>query len=217
MSPYKLDASLKLNENSEWLRRRQGLALPVLPPMIPDARKYFFMNIRVYLVVSAKDGKVKVDHETFAREWNRTADGKSRFYITTKILASYSKAWAQANNIRASQEVISDYLEHVACSADVFAALHLSFLEFLSGKPLHTYPQTGVIELDDSSSSIVPPSLSIDLSISSIVPPEVRRFTSSGSLITPSASASLPDYAPNSTMDIVLTSVPQQVGPYFDM
>ncbi len=224
MSPYKLNSSLKLNENNEWLRQRQGLALPVLSPTTPEARKYFFTNIREYLVVSSRDGKVNVDHESFARKWNRTADGRSRFYITTEILASYSKAWAKANNIRASQEIISDQLERITRSADVFAASHLSFPEFLSGKSLHTYPQAGVIELDDSNSLIVPSSLSINLSVSSVVP-EIRPLTvtSSEPLNMLSASISRLGIALSSSMDIDSISVPprvdddSQMGSYFDV
>ncbi|PBK83312.1 hypothetical protein ARMGADRAFT_1089425 [Armillaria gallica] len=224
MSPYKLDSSLKLNENNEWLRRRQGLALPVLPPTTPEARKYFFTNIREYLVVSSRDGKVNVDHESFARKWNQTADGRSRFYITTEILASYSKAWAKANNIRASQEIISDQLERITRSADVFAASHLSFPEFLSGKSLHTYPQAGVIELDDSNSLIVPSSLSINLSVSSVVP-EIRPLTVTSSEPLNMLSASIPrlGIAPSSSMDIDPISMPprvdddSQMGSYFDV
>ncbi|KAK0221579.1 hypothetical protein IW262DRAFT_1459842 [Armillaria fumosa] len=198
MSPYQpnSDTSIKLNKNNEWLRQRQGLALPVLPSTTLEAQKYFFTNIREYLVVSSRDGK--------------TADGKSHFYITTEILASYSKAWAKANNIHASQEVISNQLKDITCSTDVFAAPHLPFPEFLSGNSSHTYPQAGVIELDNSSSLVVPPSLSVNLLVSLVVP-EVQPFTSSEPLNTLSASILGLDIAPSSPMDIDSNHIPPRV------
>ena len=50
MEPYGAAASAQypLNSADDWLRKRQGLALPVLPPTTPEARKYFFSKIREF-------------------------------------------------------------------------------------------------------------------------------------------------------------------------
>jgi hypothetical protein len=44
MQPYSRDtaALFPLNASNDWLRRRQCLALPILPPNSPIARQYFF-------------------------------------------------------------------------------------------------------------------------------------------------------------------------------
>jgi hypothetical protein len=44
MEPYGTAAITQypLNLADDWLRKRQGLALPVLPPTTHEARKYFF-------------------------------------------------------------------------------------------------------------------------------------------------------------------------------
>ncbi|KAK0231398.1 hypothetical protein IW262DRAFT_1292297 [Armillaria fumosa] len=72
-----------------------------------------------------------------------------------------SKAWAKANNICASQEVMLNQLKDITHSADVFAALHLPFPEFLLGKSSHTYPQAGVIKLACSASISLDKSFSL--------------------------------------------------------
>jgi hypothetical protein len=115
MEPYSETAAntFKLNSNDDWLRKRQGLALPVLPPTTPEARKYFFTKIRKFLEIATDDKKKNVDFEAFAQEWNRTADGKERFYVTCEVLSAYAKTWEKSNNAHASQELISSQLKEV--------------------------------------------------------------------------------------------------------
>src|SRR5262245_60247171 len=112
MEPYSKHAAgtYKLSPNDDWLRQRQGLALPVLPPTTSEARQYFFSNIRKWSTQINITHKRNINYEAFAQEWNRTADGVNRFYVTTEVLKAYAKIWEKINNIRASKELISDKL-----------------------------------------------------------------------------------------------------------
>ncbi|KAF8992063.1 hypothetical protein BDZ89DRAFT_1151259 [Hymenopellis radicata] len=108
--------------NDEWLRSRQALAMPARPPTTSEARSYFFANIKIFSAQAAQDGKRKINFDQFAPQWNRTADGKTRFYITPELLMAYAKGWERTNNIRASQEIINDTLKDVSRSAAAFIA-----------------------------------------------------------------------------------------------
>jgi len=55
----------------------------------------------------------QIDYEKFACEWNSSADGKDRFYVTTEVLTAYAKTWEKNSNIRASQDLISNQLDMV--------------------------------------------------------------------------------------------------------
>jgi hypothetical protein len=113
MQPFSQQAAstFKLKPNDDWLRRRQGLALPALPPTTPEARQYFFSKIREFSRLASSSGKKSIDYEKFAQEWNGSADGKARFYITTEVLSAYAKTWEKTSNIRASKELISDKID----------------------------------------------------------------------------------------------------------
>jgi hypothetical protein len=106
MEPYSTHAAAtyKLHSNDDWLRRRQGLALPALPPTTTEARQYFFTKIREFSTLASDAGKSKIEYGKFAQEWNRSADGITRFYITTEVLSAYAKTWEKINNIWASKE-----------------------------------------------------------------------------------------------------------------
>ncbi|KAG6840588.1 hypothetical protein H0H87_012039 [Tephrocybe sp. NHM501043] len=92
---------------------------------------------------------MKIDYEAFAQEWNRSADGKERFYITTEVLAGYAKTWEKVNNIRASQELIADKLDLVSRTRDTFAALDLPFPPYLADNfAVSTQPSRGVIDFE---------------------------------------------------------------------
>ncbi|KAJ7289873.1 hypothetical protein C8J57DRAFT_1214191 [Mycena rebaudengoi] len=56
--------------------------------------------------LESANGKSNINYEDFAREWNRSADAKDRYYITTELL----KTWQKSSNIGASQELILDKL-----------------------------------------------------------------------------------------------------------
>jgi len=47
MEPYskEVETRYKLSLGDSWLRKRQGLALPVLPPTTPEAQKIIFFQI----------------------------------------------------------------------------------------------------------------------------------------------------------------------------
>lgn len=161
MEPYTESAAqtFKLSSNDNWLRKRQGLALPALPPTTPEARKYFFTKIREFSEVATADKKKKVNFEAFAQEWNRTADGKERFYVTFEVLSAYSKSWEKANNVRASQELMSGQLQEVKKTAEIFLANGKPFPPYLTTDSSQIQPSRGVIAIEESA---VPPSLSTE-------------------------------------------------------
>jgi hypothetical protein len=172
MEPFseKATETYKLKPNDDWLRRRQGLALPALPPTTSEARQYFFSKIRDFARLSSSSGRKSIDYEKFAQEWNESADGKARFYITTEVLSAYAKTWEKTSNIHASKELISDKINLIQQSAEVFAASDTAFPVFLTGASSSTHPCEGVVDLDQIQS--IPPSLSTELAISrpSILP-----------------------------------------------
>lgn len=168
MEPYSESAAsaFKLNHNDDWLRKRQGLALPALPPTTPEARQYYFSKIRDFSVQASTDNKKHVNYEAFAQEWNRTADGKERFYVTFEVLSAYAKGWEKTTNIRASEEMIPTQIEQVKASAAVFAATSQPFPSYMTSTPSQIQPSQGVVQLDDGA---VPSSLSTALPTSSIL------------------------------------------------
>lgn len=162
MEPYTESAAqtFKLSSNDDWLRKRQGLALPALPPTTPEARKYFFTKIRDFSEAATTDKKRKVNFEAFAQEWNRTADGKERFYVTFEVLSAYAKSWEKANNVRASQELMSGQLQEVKKTAEIFLADGKPFPCYLTTNSSQIQPSRGVIAIENSA---VPSSLSTEL------------------------------------------------------
>jgi hypothetical protein len=155
MEPHSDDVEkrYKLNASDSWLRKRQGLALPVLPPTTPEARKFFFTNIRKFAALASEAGKSKVNFEAFAQEWNKSANGKDCFYVTTEVLLAYARTWEKNTNIRASQELISDKLEVLQQTGNVFAAKNDSFPPYLTSLAVSIQPREGVIEIGPSDNS----------------------------------------------------------------
>ncbi|KAJ7252333.1 hypothetical protein C8J57DRAFT_1722945 [Mycena rebaudengoi] len=161
MEPFTENTAVlfKLRSNHDWLRRRQGLALPVLPPTTIEARKIFFTKVQAYVALESANGKSNINYEDFAREWNRSADAKDRYYITTELL----KTWQKSSNIRASQELILDKLAVVSQTRCIFMAFDNPFLSFITRDPPSSIqPSKGVLDLQSLNS--IPASLSIDLS-----------------------------------------------------
>ena len=155
--------TFKLNLSDDWLQKRQGLALPILLPTTPEACQYFFRKVHEYAALASNEGKGKVDYEALACEWNRTADGKYRFYVTTEVLATYAKTWEKSSNICALQELILDRLQDISRSAQIFLAPNQPFPSYLKGVPSSVQPSQGVLELRDAPSLKIPPSISTRL------------------------------------------------------
>lgn len=118
-----------LSADDNWLRIRQPLALLVLSPCTPEAKKFFFSNIQQF-AVSGGGGKSKIDYLKFAREWNLTADGKTRYYVTSEILEAYGKKWDKVNNIHASQELVYEHLSVLKQTQEIFQSPHIQFPRF---------------------------------------------------------------------------------------
>lgn len=160
-------ATFKLNNNNDWLRQRQGVALPIVPPNTPEARKYFFSKIGAFVVDASANGKRKINYENFAKEWNRSADGKHRFYVTPEVLSAYAKTWDKTNNARASQELIAAKLDLVNQTGELFQVSTAPFPDSLTGVACTVHPQRGVMEFTDSDSqSTIPGSIAVELSVS---------------------------------------------------
>ena len=178
MEPYTESAAqtFKLSSNDHWLRKRQGLALPALPPTTPEARKYFFTKIREFSEVATTEKKKKVNFEAFAQEWNRTADGKERFYVTFEVLSAYAKSWEKANNVRASQELMLGQLQEVKKTAEIFLATGKPFPSYLTSESTQIQPSRGVIAIEESA---VPSSLSTELSHSYLTAPHPTLLNAS--------------------------------------
>jgi hypothetical protein len=166
MEPYttETESKFKLNASDDWLRHRQGVALPILPPTTLDARKYFFSQIRKFAALASSSGRKKIDFESFARDWNGSADGKTRYYVTADVLSTYAKTWEKISNIRASQDLISAKIDLVRQTGELFSASTLPFPESLKGNPLVVQPQRGVVAFDDNQE--IPDSISVGLAIS---------------------------------------------------
>ncbi|KAK7002121.1 hypothetical protein R3P38DRAFT_3215931 [Favolaschia claudopus] len=168
MAPYDENAveRFKLNGNNDWLRRRQGVALPIVPPTTPEARKYYFANVGDFVVEASVSGKRKISHENFANRWNSTADGKTRFYVSADLLASFAKSWEKTNNARASQELISAKVDLARQTRQLFQETsNLPFPSSLLGTATASHPQEGVIEFEPENPSL-PDSISTELAIS---------------------------------------------------
>ncbi|PPQ83785.1 hypothetical protein CVT24_007139, partial [Panaeolus cyanescens] len=195
MQSYSVEsaAQFKLkNSNDDWLRKRQGLALPILPPTTLEARVYFFKKLREYSENTSMDSskKTTINYEEFAKEWNRTADGVERFYVTEEVLISYSKSWEKANNIRASEDLITSSLDSLAVSAEIFGAPSLSLPQFLTAAPIPVQPLQGVVEfepcMDSANSQIhVPASLSIHPPMSTTLYSQHSAQSISNTISTP--------------------------------
>jgi len=65
MEPYSAEAAktYPLNESDDWLRKHQGLALPVLPPTTLEAQNFFFKQIRHFADEASLNGKQRIDFE----------------------------------------------------------------------------------------------------------------------------------------------------------
>lgn len=174
MEPYNEDAAVKYNKlssNENWLRKRQGLALPALPPTTPEARKYFFFKIRHFAALASENGHGKINFEAFAQEWNQSADGIVRFYVTAEVLSAYAKSWEKTSNIHASQELIKGKIDGIQQTRNVFAATLQPFPTFLTATPVSVHPCQGVIDVMEVPSANIPASISTELAISHPVVP----------------------------------------------
>ncbi|KAJ3505980.1 hypothetical protein NLJ89_g7126 [Agrocybe chaxingu] len=214
MESYSQDAAeaYPLNRSDDWLRKRQGLALPALPPTTPEARKYFFTQIRKFAEDASANGKRKVDFEAFAKEWNQSADGKDRFYVTEEVLSSYAKSWEKATNIRASEEAISDQIHEARESGRIFAAAQKPFPSYLTPSAvLQEQPSRGILEALDPA-LCVPPSLSTVPALSRPLPPSVPQMmlpfpmpTTTGGIPTPRSSSTPTPPAVPSIQNVMLS------------
>ena len=108
------------------------------------------MEIRKYAESASTHGRQSIDFEAFARDWNQTADGKDRFYVTAEVLSSYLKAWEKSSNIHATEGVMSAQLDKLHSSAHIFAASDQPFPAFLTSKPHQLQPSRGVVNLQDN-------------------------------------------------------------------
>ncbi|KJA22002.1 hypothetical protein HYPSUDRAFT_202494 [Hypholoma sublateritium FD-334 SS-4] len=157
-----------LNASDDWPRRRQGLALPVIPPTTPEARRFFFSEIAKYVAAASTENKQQINIVAFSQDWNKSADGKSRFYITPEVLIAYAKTWEKNTNIKASTDLISDALDVISRTSQIFAAANEPFPKYLTALPLSDQPREGLLEdiTDAVESSTIPASISTSLAVS---------------------------------------------------
>lgn len=132
----------------DWMRKRERVALPILPPTTLEARRYFFKTVSTFSGAAITSGKTHVDYVAFAQEWNRTADGQTRFYITPDMLLAYAKYWEKVCNMRASEELMNNALSTTKVSAEIFAAENQPFPAWLTATPSEHLPLDGLIPMD---------------------------------------------------------------------
>ncbi|KAJ7836589.1 hypothetical protein B0H14DRAFT_2589654 [Mycena olivaceomarginata] len=137
MEPFNEQAAarFKMKGSNDWFRRRQGVALPILPPSTPEARQYFFRMIPSFATAAADNAKHSIDYSAFAQEWNKTADGKTRYYITTEVLMAYAKSWKQNNNSPAGTIDYSarDNFGFVGPTCTLKSGKHLQYMRMIPG------------------------------------------------------------------------------------
>ena len=160
-------------------RRHSGQLLHcVMGVLLPwcKARNFFFSKIREFSEAASANNKKAVNFEAFAQEWNSTADGEDRFYVTVQALTSYAKSWEKTSNVHASQELISQQMQTLVRSSEIFAATGQAFPDFITTNPTQIQPSRGVIELHNH--TLIPTSLSTALTLSrapTLSFPEVNR------------------------------------------
>lgn len=87
MDRFQAPEAFKLqSEGDDWLQKRQGLALPALPPTSSEARNYCFTQVWKY----GANGRQTINFEAFARKRNQRADGKDRFCNMVEVLSGYA-------------------------------------------------------------------------------------------------------------------------------
>jgi hypothetical protein len=174
MEPYSAHSAARfpLNSNNDWLRKHQKLALPILPPTTPPARRFFFSKIRDYTHQASEANQNSINFIAFAREWNQTADGKVRFYITADLLSTYAKSWERANNIRASQDMIRDKLKILQNTSRIFAGPSIPFPDISGIITQAEQPGQGVREVEQPELPGLPStSVAVSVSVSLPTPP----------------------------------------------
>ncbi|KAJ7794228.1 hypothetical protein B0H14DRAFT_2622070 [Mycena olivaceomarginata] len=168
------------------------------PQMLLSVAVLLLNRIRVFATMANQDGKHSVNYIGFAKEWNKTADVKTRFYITAEVLVAYAKLWMRNSNSRASQELISDQLKVVEQTHKIFSTLHSPFPGFLTSAAEAIQPPHGLLELSDNDA--IPQLITTDLAISrhsdmfEPVPPEAGFAQPSSSRIP---AYRHPDYIPS--------------------
>ncbi|KZT32687.1 hypothetical protein SISSUDRAFT_1133021 [Sistotremastrum suecicum HHB10207 ss-3] len=161
----------KLRPNDDWLRQRQQLALPVLPPITIAARKLFFKNVADFAAPSSQSQKGSINFERFTIWWNSTASKQASpdiFYVTPEVLAAYAKSWEKSNITAASKDLMSEKLTHLDESRSILAAQNAPFPSFITGSATLQQPEKGVLDL---STSVVPISISTSLAASAPIFP----------------------------------------------
>jgi hypothetical protein len=111
------------------------VALPILPPSTSKARQYFFQKIRTSATAASNDIKHAV---------NRTADGKTRYYITTAVLISYAKSWKKAKQQSRITGINFKPTHKDRTNSRIFSAPHLAFPNFLAASAESVQPLHGI-------------------------------------------------------------------------
>ncbi|KAK4700876.1 hypothetical protein P7C70_g5367, partial [Phenoliferia sp. Uapishka_3] len=159
---------VKLNSSNDWLRRRQGVALPILPPSTVAARQFYFKKLPTFFSAKTSGGKLTFKLEEFAVSWNHTADGVERVYITPELLSAYGKVWDRVNNQRATEDLVSEGLSELKISTTVIQHPANTFPTFITGARQIPFDPTSAALLFPQDER--PSSLSISVSNSNPLP-----------------------------------------------
>ncbi|KAJ7825530.1 hypothetical protein B0H13DRAFT_1918616 [Mycena leptocephala] len=130
MASYSDEAASKfeLNSSEDWLRQRQGVGLPILPPTTLDAR-----NLQLLQAVPVKNGLISTHLPDNGTDPQME---KPRQYVTGDVLSTYSKTWEKISNIRASQDLIAAKIDLPQYGVIALTMTKKCLIPFRSGSPI---------------------------------------------------------------------------------
>lgn len=100
------------NDCHHWLAQRQDLAIPILPPASPSARRESFERLKQFNASSAIS---LTDAKQLAKSWNQhQADAIDFFYITPELVLSFDDRLRKFQNRQQSEDDAQEALFSVA-------------------------------------------------------------------------------------------------------
>lgn len=170
--------------NLEWLRKKQDVAIPILPPTTELARKRFFKWIPEFL--SGQEGLGDI-YRQMAFKWNSEADGEEYFYVTADILKNYAKRWQTRQNATASEALAKDAMPNADLA---IAQLRSATSQFPTGfiiAPDQNFAPTGgqvtaTPEATSSTSASVSTCIPLAFALSAAAVAQAKASTSTSSV-----------------------------------
>lgn len=132
-----------LSNELEWLRRRQGVLLPIQPPTSKSSRTFYFKNVQNFTRIPGKSID-SINFQEFAVEWNTGADEGDRFYVTPDLLRSFAVTWHKIYNAKSSESMSQPTLDGIS---EMISDSSFGFPENFSRLPVrHSGPPGGRLQ-----------------------------------------------------------------------